>query len=287
MRYHRGMRKGDITFVLFTLNEEKRIEYPLRCFSGYGDIMVIDNWSTDKTIEIAKKYTPLVFQRDKIPFTESEEGVDYVFARAKTNWFYWGYADELLPRPLVEKMAEISQQDAYKVTWVRRKNYNYGGVNLDNRTALRFFKKGAIDFSGNQIGRFGKIVVPPEQIFTFPKADAYSIHHFSTYDIVKFEQGHSRYSTEEARAYIRLGRHFSGLRLIGRPVYFFLRFMIVGGAWRWGWRGLIITAQYCFYFFNIEAKMWELEHGVTLESMERDYDKMKENLLEKYGNRNE
>lgn len=272
-------KKGDITFVIFTYNEEHRLPYVLRALHGYGDIMIIDNWSTDKTIEIAKKYTSLVFQRDKVPFTEDEGTANYVFERAKTKWFYWGYADELLPKPLLKKMNEIARGNDYDVVWMRRKNLNYGGVNMDNRVALRFFRKGAIDFKNNEIGRFGRIVAPPERVLTLPKTDSYSVYHFSTYDIAKFEQGHGRYSTEEARAHLRLGRHFSGLRLIGRPVYFFFRYMIVGGAWRWGWRGLIITAQYCFYFFNIEAKMWEIEHDVTLESMERGYDKVKEDLL--------
>ena len=275
-------KKGDITFVIFTYNEEHRLPYVLRAFHGYGDIMIIDNWSTDKTIEIAKKYTPLVFQRDKVPFTEDEGTANYVFERAKTKWFYWGYADELLSKPLLEKMAEISLQDKYKVAWIRRKNYNYGGVNLKNGLTLRFFKKGAIDFTGNQIGRFGKIVASSDEIVTLPRADTHAIHHFSTYDIARFEAGHSKYSTEEAKANLRLGRHFSGFKLIVKPIYFFLRFMVIGGAWRWGWRGLIITAQYCFYFFNIQAKMWEIEHGANLESIEKEYDKMKENLLRKY-----
>ena len=275
-------KKGDVTFVIFTYNEEHRLPYVLRAIHGYGDIMIIDNWSTDRTIEVAKKYTPFVFQRDKVPFTESEESVKYVFERAKTNWFYWGYADELLPRPLVEKMADVSLQDRYKIVWIRRKNYNYGGVNLQNGLALRFFRKGAIDFRGNQIGRFGKVVVSENEVVTFPQTDAYSIHHFSTYNLEKFERSHSGYSTEEAKANLSLGRHFSGFKLIVKPIYYFLRYMIVGGAWRWGWRGLIITAQYCFYFFNIQAKMWEMEHGVTAESIESKYSEIKENILKEF-----
>lgn len=278
-------KKGDITFVIFTYNEEHRLPYVLRAIHGYGDIMIIDNWSTDRTIEVAKKYTPLVFQRDKVPFTEDEATVRYVYERAKTNWFYWAYADELLLPPLLERMALLSRQEKYKIAWIWRKNYNYGGVNLKNGFALRFFRKGAIDFRNNQIGRFGKIVVSSGEILKLPKRDAYAMHHFSTYDIARFEAGHSKYSAEEARANLRLGRHFSGFKLIVKPIYFFLRFMIFGGAWRWGWRGLIITAQYCFYFFNIQAKMWEMENKVTIESIEKTYDDMKEELLKKFNGR--
>ena len=108
------------------------------------------------------------------------------------------------------------------------------------------------------------------------------MHHFSTYDLKKFEEAHSPYSTEEAKANLRLSRRFSGFKLIGKPGYFFFKYMLVGGAWRWGWRGFIITAQYCFYFFNIQAKMWEFEHGVDVQSIERIYDRLKKEFLKDF-----
>ena len=49
------MHKNNITFVIFTYNEEKRIEYPIRNFINYGNVIIIDNFSTDKTKEIAEK----------------------------------------------------------------------------------------------------------------------------------------------------------------------------------------------------------------------------------------
>ncbi|MBI4095135.1 MAG: hypothetical protein HY435_03010 [Candidatus Liptonbacteria bacterium] len=269
-----------ITFVVFARDESRRIPYLLRNLGGYGGVLVmLDDRTRDDTAAEARKFGARVELFQHPGWTEGAETVALVEKLAKTDWLYWAYVDELLTKSLLEKMAMLSRQDNYRAVWMWRKNYNYGGVKLDDGYTLRFFKKGAIDFMGNQIGRFGKIAVPEDQVLYLPRGEKYAVHHFSTYDVSKFEAAHGKYSTEEAKANLRLGRHFSGLKLVGKPIYFFLKYMIVGGAWRWGWRGLIITAQYCFYFFNIQAKMWEIENNVTVESMEKTYDSMKDKLL--------
>src|SRR3989338_7687279 len=153
--------RHNLRFVIPAKNEEKRIKYVLDCLKGYGNILLLNDGSSDRTVEIARQYLDLTVHDIESSFgvTETEEIMEIVHRLVSTDWIYWGFVDEILARPLVEKMTELSLQDKYRAVWIRRKNYNYGGVNLDNGYALRFFKKGAIDFKDNKIGRFGKIVV--------------------------------------------------------------------------------------------------------------------------------
>ena len=271
----------NLTFVIFVRDEARRIEYFLRNVKWCGEILVmIDDRTVDNTAEIAKSFGARVHLFKHTGWTEGEEMTDFVIGLVHTDWIYWGYVDELIALPLVKKFAELSKQDVYSVVWVRRKNYNYGGVNMHNPYTLRFFKKGTIDFKGNIIGHFGKVVAPAGEILYLPQRDDMSIHHFSTYNLEKFELAHSRYSTLEAEDNIKSGyRGFSGFKLVVKPIYLFILFYVRGGAWRWGWRGLIICANYSFFYFNILAKMWEIENGVTLASIEEEYDRLKEKLL--------
>ena len=57
-----------ISFIIPTLNEEKTIEKTLKNLSEYfgeKEIIVSDGRSSDKTIEIAKKYTDKVIIHDE------------------------------------------------------------------------------------------------------------------------------------------------------------------------------------------------------------------------------
>lgn len=52
-----------ISAVIICLNEEKNIERCLKSLDFVDEIVVVDSGSTDKTVEIAKKYTEKVFFR--------------------------------------------------------------------------------------------------------------------------------------------------------------------------------------------------------------------------------
>lgn len=271
--------KSNITFVLVVYNEAKRIHYVLDNLKGWGKILIVDDESEDETVAIAKNYDCRVISQRRRGWAEDEQSMNFILDQVTTDWIYYGFVDELLPRRLLEEMLEISLQSKYRVVQIRRKNLNYGGVNLQNGTTCRFWYKGAIDFRNNIFGHFGKIVVSQAETLSLPKRDDYSIWHFSVYDLSRFEMAHSKYSSLEAISNIKGGKKFSSSRLILKPIYYFLRYMIVGGAWRWGWRGLIIAANYAFYFFNTQAKMWEIEHSVDVQMIEKDYSKIKEKLL--------
>lgn len=271
-----------ITFVIFTFNEERRIEYVLRRFQAYGKILIVDNFSTDKTVEIAKKYQANVFQRkNEMGWGEEEHEVERILSKVDTEWVYWGYADEIAAPGLLEKMVEVSTGSKYKIIKFQRRNVHYGvkDLYLENAIQYRYFKKGSIDFKGNKIHGFGNIVCKNEEILELPLVDDYALFHFSTYNISKYEQNHSVYSDVEAKHNVEKGKKIKVKHLIARPIKMFLKYYIINGGWKAGIPGLIMTMQYCFFTFNTLAKTREIDNNVTLETIEKNYDKLKEDML--------
>jgi len=194
---------------------------------------------------------------------------------------YWGYADEILPHPLLRRLQHVAEEDRYKLVVIPRKTVHYGvrALNLVPETSPRFFKKGYVDFTGNRIHHMGKFVGKPEEVLHLPRKDAYSLYHCSTYNLRKFELAHSSYSDTEAQM---PGKRFSPVRMLLYPPYFLLRYYVLTGEWRSGWPALIMAMQYCFFFFNVQAKIWEREHGITLESIEKNFDAIKEDILREH-----
>ena len=274
--------KHNITFVVFTYNEERRIEYVLRCFANYGNILLMDDGSTDRTIEIAHQYGAKVVRREKCDYVEQEHILQQIYRNTEAEWIYWTFADELLTKTLLEKLVLISKGADFDLVKIYRKNCHYGYKNLNfdsGALSPRFFRKGFVDFSNNPIHGMGKYLGDSNRILKLPAKDEYAMYHFSTYDVHKFELAHSRYSDIDAEIKFRRGKKFNMLFLLLWPLRIFVRFYLVGGAWKHGAPGLIMVMQYCFFIFNMWSKLWELENEVNLTSIENNYDRMKEELL--------
>lgn len=279
---------NQITFLVFTFNEERRLEYYLRCIQGWGRIVIIDNHSTDKTHEIALRYTDEIYQFRNPGYIECKEVMDFALSKVTTRWAYLGYVDELLPQPLLKKLTEISHDPRYSIVELYRKNYMYGQEIFNyGKHHLRMFIPGAVDFTGNIVHKLGIFTVSRSQIFKVPAKDQTSLWHFSSYNTSKLELAHNRYAELEAKQrYEILNQRFSGFRALWKLVFYFWGTYLGLGGYKGGWPGLFISIQIAYYKFSIEARLWEHQNGLSLAEMEQRYDGLKEQLLENKSEKN-
>ncbi len=64
----------DISVVIITYNEEKRLEPALKSVEDIAsEIVVVDSYSSDETLKIAKKYTKKIFQRKWTNFADQKK----------------------------------------------------------------------------------------------------------------------------------------------------------------------------------------------------------------------
>lgn len=273
---------SQITFLVFTYNEERRLEYYLRCIQGWGHIVVIDNHSTDKTREIAARYTDQIFAFRNPGYIENKETMDFAISKVRTKWVYLGYVDELFPKPLLQNLTQISQKDEYKIVEIYRKNFMYGQEVFNyGKHHLRMFTSDAVDFTENIVHKLGKFMVPVDQIYRMPTDDQTSLWHFSSYNTAKIELTHNRYADIEALQLHSITRqNFSGLRAIWKFIYYFCGTYFYLARCRGGWPGFFISVEIAYYKFSIEARLWEFDNNVSLESIEENYTKIKRELLE-------
>lgn len=84
----------DLTAIILTYNEEKNIEHCIRSMKGIAKrIVVIDSFSTDKTVELAEQLGAEVFQNQWVNYA-----TQYIYgenvADIKTKWILRFDADE-------------------------------------------------------------------------------------------------------------------------------------------------------------------------------------------------
>ena len=274
---------NNITFIIFTYNEEKRLPFVLRNLSAYGRVCLMDDGSTDRTKEIAEAANASYFIRPKGQINvETQVNLDFIKTFLQTDWIYWGYADNFAPKALLEKLAEISRQDNYKQVliplytylWGNTKNYAHKGY------APFFFHKDFVDFSKNHIHGIGQFKGSPEQILKLPDQESLALKHFSTYNVEKFVRNHMRYAEQEALEKFRAGQKFSLWRLFRAMLAYC--WIFAKHAFRYGKLGLLIIFNYMAYRVMTYTRLYELERGITLETIESNYSKKKEEMLKDF-----
>lgn len=117
--------KKSLSFIIITKNEEDWIENCLLSIKDIAEeIIVIDVGSTDKTIELCKKYTKLIFTRDWHGYSPQK---NYAITKASGDWLFFIDADERLsPKLRAEIKNVIEDPNAKSAYQVPRLNYLLG-----------------------------------------------------------------------------------------------------------------------------------------------------------------
>lgn len=272
-----------ITFILFSYNDAFRIEYVIRNFLPYGEVIVFDDNSTDNTGQVVKKMgVPFILRPPKKqPFVETEETFNFVMPHIKTPWVYWGWTDNLLTKSLLEQMVKIANEDKYKRVALPVYTYMWGDIEHRMMKAKypNFFHKDFVTFKNNYVHHFGTFLGKPEQDFQLPYDEQAAIYHFSLYNMEKFVQGHLRYANEEANYKKASGaRKFSLYYLFGSMFNYFRLFYLNGG-WKLKMIGFLNGLLFAFSRLLVAVRMYELENNITLESQEESYRIGKEKIL--------
>lgn len=273
---------SNITFAIFTFNEEKRLPYIIRNFRNYGDVIILDGGSTDKTKEIAEKMGTQFYRRPvNEASSENQENLNFLKSKMKTDWIYWGYADNIAPKTLVEKMVEMSKQDVVRFVMIPMYTYLWG--NTENYALKSYgpflFHKDSVDFTNNYIHGFGNIAKSRQKIY-LENREEFALKHFSTYNLSKFVNGHLRYAEAEASEKYKRGEKFSFIRMLASMV----RYCFIYGKYSYknGVLGLIIILNNAFFRLMAYTKLYELEHGITIEKIESNYNIEKEKMLKDF-----
>ncbi len=96
----------EISAVLITFNEEKRLEPALKSVQGLvSEIIVVDSHSTDDTVRIARRYTEHVYERKWTNFADQK---NFANAKASYPWILSLDADERVSPELGSEILSLA-----------------------------------------------------------------------------------------------------------------------------------------------------------------------------------
>jgi glycosyltransferase involved in cell wall biosynthesis len=93
-----------LSVALITKNEEKVIGQCLECLKWADEIVVLDGFSTDSTVEICQQYTKNIYQKEFESFPKER---DFILKKTSHKWVLSVDADMYFPPEICEEIRDI------------------------------------------------------------------------------------------------------------------------------------------------------------------------------------
>lgn len=143
-----------ITGLAITFNEEKNIREVIESLDFVDDIIIVDSYSQDKTVEIARSYPHVKVIQNKFSDFTSQRNV--ALQNATHDWVLFLDADERITTSLrAEIIAEVAKpvtKDAYyflRKFYFKKKPIHFSGTQTDKN--YRLFKKSKAHYVADKL----------------------------------------------------------------------------------------------------------------------------------------
>lgn len=239
--------------VIVTKNEEMNIKDALDSAKDSAEIIVLDSYSTDRTVEICRRYTDKVFQREWQGYSRQKQAAVNM---AAGPWILILDADERLTSELRKEIADAVNENKYDGFYIPRKNFFIGKWIKHSGWwpdyTLRLFKKDAGSLEEREVHE--KVIVKGSVSHLKNPLEHY------TYDSISdYLRKMGNYSTLAAKELKKNGVTPNPLDLIFRPFFTFIKMFFLRLGFMDGMHGLILAVLYSYYTFLKYAKTWEKE----------------------------
>ncbi len=244
----------EISAVVITYNEEKRLDDALKSVEGIvSEIIVVDSFSSDDTVEIAKKYTDKVFERKWKNFSDQK---NFANSKASCPWIFSLDADERLSSELRKEILLLKEEEPrcsafsmprqvfYLGRWIR-----HSGWYPDWK--IRLFRKDKARWEGEYIHE--KLVVEGEI-----ERLRGSIHHFTYRNISEHLDRINNFSQLGAQKLYSEKKKCRWYHIVFLPFFRFMKSFFLKAGFLDGHPGFVISVLNGYSIFIRYAKLKEI-----------------------------
>lgn len=244
-----------ISILLPTFNSGATVRDTLESVKWADEILVVDSFSTDNTLEICRQYGARIIQHEYI---NSAKQKNWAVAQCGNEWVLQIDTDETLERGFSEAVEQTltATSDDVHAFRLPRKNHVLGrwvrhaGIYPDYQT--RLFRRDSGRWTEREVHAHIKV---PGEVRTLEK----HIMHYGMPNLSKQLRNLDRYTRYEADELRKQGIRFGWSRVLLRPWLVFLHRYVWLKGFLEGWRGFILCGYLGIYDFLSQAKLWELE----------------------------
>jgi glycosyltransferase involved in cell wall biosynthesis len=243
---------AQVSAVVLTKNEERNIADCLDTLRWAEELLVLDSFSDDATIEIASAMGAEVRQRR---FDNYALQRNAALRMASGEWVFFVDADERVTPELAAEIKFAVDEEGLDGWWVPRKNRIFGKwirhagwypdhqLRLVRRERARYDERREVHELVDLDGEAGYLQNP--------------LVHYNYDTVQEFREKQDRYTDYEVRALLESGQRARPWNLALQPLRQFRWRYVTLGGYRDGWRGLLLSSLMAYYEL---VRYWRLWH---------------------------
>lgn len=247
---------NELTAIIITFNEAKHIVDCIQALQFADDVLVIDSFSEDNTVELAEGAGARVIQNEFENFSAQRNfALDCV--RDSTKWVLFVDADERVTEELAIEVSSVLHRDDVSGYQIPRHNYIFGkltrgaGWYPDYQTRLLRVKGAKYDTARE----VHEVVLLDGKTRRLNRP----LVHYNYESAAQFHAKQRKYTQFEAAELYRQGIKPKLRNYLLQPLrHFYWRFIALKGYID-GWHGLSLSARMAWYEFvkyRMLSKMW-------------------------------
>jgi len=226
-----------LTSIIPTGNEQHNIIEAIQSVRFSDEIMVVDSFSTDDTVKLARPIVDTILQRE---YEHSASQKNWAIPQAKYSWILLLDADERVTSELKNEVIRmINSNTEYSGFWIKRENYfmgkkvRFSGWQGDK--VIRLFKRDECKYENKhvhaEIISSGKIGILHNKLIhnTFISKEAY---------LNKLE----RYAKLQAKDYDKRVKYITPFHTLIKPIVRFLKHYFLQLGILDGYVGFVISS---------------------------------------------
>jgi len=242
-----------ISAVVLTNNSENTISQCLSSVSWVDELIVIDDYSKDKTVSVARKFGAKVYERKLNSDFAAQR--NFALAKASGEWILYIDSDEVVTNKLKKEIQEATKNSSVNGFLLKRQDIFMGkmmvGGEWGNAWLLRLARKTAGKWSRqvhevwNTEGEVRKLSFP--------------LLHSPHPDLRGFLAKLDFYSSLHAQSNLEQGKKSNFLKIIFLPVFKFIYNFFVKSGYKDGVHGFVYGAFLSLHSFLAWSKLWLLQ----------------------------
>ena len=248
-----------LSVALITKNEERNVGRCLESLKWADEIVVLDGYSTDETVNICKKYTDKVYQKEFESFPKER---DFVLSKTSNNWVLSVDSDMYFPAEVCEEIRQVLDSDPKVNGFLMRGLTIFLGQEIRHCSwfdlrYLRLFRKdkGRYDFNYEVL-----------DLFYIEGKPGHLKNHFIHYggdSFIDYFGRMRRTSYLTALEYKKKGLKITRLNwilyLFLKPIFMFFYKYIIRRGFLDGVVGFIVCVDSAINYFVAYAALWDIQ----------------------------